>query len=277
MGRGDYLGEFEQVVLLAVARLGDEAYGMRIRAEIETRASRRASIGAVYATLERLVAKGYARETDLPGGSERSGLARRLRGHGRGAHGARGRARPAGAHVGGTEVEERSEEVVMPPRLPRALLRAASPAADRAVMLGDLDEEFRARVARSPSRARAWYWRQALVSIPPALRLRLHRASPFGDLGADLRLALRVLRRQPAFAVAAILTMTLGAGMTTRCRSSMPCCRGRYRPETAAAPTRFGNRTAFAMAARSWADFVELSGGLRSFSAIAGFNGGSRS
>src|SRR5262245_23047488 len=78
MGRGGYLGEFEQVVLLAVARLDADAYGMRIRAEIEERAGRRASIGAVYATLERLVSKGYARETDVPGGSERSGLARRF-------------------------------------------------------------------------------------------------------------------------------------------------------------------------------------------------------
>lgn len=78
MGRGDYLGEFEQIVLLAVARLGDEAYGMRIRAEIEQRAGRRTSIGAVYATLERLVSKGLARETDMPGGKERSGLARRF-------------------------------------------------------------------------------------------------------------------------------------------------------------------------------------------------------
>ena len=78
MGRGEYLGEFEQVVLLAVARLEDEAYGMRVREEIETRAGRRTSIGAVYATLERLVSKGYARETEMPGGAERSGLARRF-------------------------------------------------------------------------------------------------------------------------------------------------------------------------------------------------------
>ncbi len=78
MGRGDYLGEFEQVVLLAVARLGDEAYGMRVRAEIEARAGRRTSIGAVYATLERLVGKRFARECELPGGAERSGLARRF-------------------------------------------------------------------------------------------------------------------------------------------------------------------------------------------------------
>jgi PadR family transcriptional regulator PadR len=78
VGRGDYLGEFEQVVLLAVARLEDEAYGMRVREEIATRAGRRATIGAVYATLERLVSKGHARERDVPGGAERSGLARRF-------------------------------------------------------------------------------------------------------------------------------------------------------------------------------------------------------
>src|SRR5947208_348468 len=69
MGRGDYLGEFEQVVLLAVARLEDEAYGMRVREEIEARAGRRTSIGAVYATLARLVSKGDVRETEMPGGA----------------------------------------------------------------------------------------------------------------------------------------------------------------------------------------------------------------
>jgi PadR family transcriptional regulator PadR len=78
MGRGEYLGEFEQIVLLAVARLDADAYGMRVRKEIEERARRRTTIGAVYATLERLVTKGYARESDVPGGAERSGLARRF-------------------------------------------------------------------------------------------------------------------------------------------------------------------------------------------------------
>ena len=77
-GRAGYLGEFEQVVLLAVARLGREAYGMRIRAEIEHRGDRKATIGAVYATLERLQAKGHVRQAEAPGGSERSGLARRF-------------------------------------------------------------------------------------------------------------------------------------------------------------------------------------------------------
>ena len=64
MGRGDYLGEFEQIVLLAVARSDDEAYGMRIRREIEARTERAVTIGAVYATLDRLAAKGFLQSRD---------------------------------------------------------------------------------------------------------------------------------------------------------------------------------------------------------------------
>ena len=63
-GRVTFLGEFEQVVLLAVARLGADAYGMGIRHELEERAGRSASIGAIYATLDRLTAKGYLRSRD---------------------------------------------------------------------------------------------------------------------------------------------------------------------------------------------------------------------
>ena len=72
-----YLGEFEQVVLLAIVRLGDEAYGTRIRREIEARAGRSVSIGAAYATLDRLVDKRYLRAREVAGGSERGGAARR--------------------------------------------------------------------------------------------------------------------------------------------------------------------------------------------------------
>ncbi|NNF29386.1 MAG: PadR family transcriptional regulator [Gemmatimonadetes bacterium] len=57
MTKGNYLGEFEQVVLLATARLGENAYGMSIRREIEEKTSRNVSIGAVYATLDRLQGK----------------------------------------------------------------------------------------------------------------------------------------------------------------------------------------------------------------------------
>lgn len=55
------LGEFEQLVLIAILRLGDDAYGATIRREIEERTARRLSISAVYTTLERLEAKGCLR------------------------------------------------------------------------------------------------------------------------------------------------------------------------------------------------------------------------
>ena len=61
MGRGQHLAEFEIYVMSALARLGDDAYGLTIRQEIESRSGRRVSIGAVYATLERLNVKGYVR------------------------------------------------------------------------------------------------------------------------------------------------------------------------------------------------------------------------
>jgi PadR family transcriptional regulator PadR len=58
MGRVDYLGEFEHIVLLALIRLGDEAYGVTVRRAIEERTKRQVSIGAIYATLDRMEAKG---------------------------------------------------------------------------------------------------------------------------------------------------------------------------------------------------------------------------
>ncbi len=76
-GRVSYLGEFEQVVLLAIVHLGDEAYGTTIRREIEARSGRWVSIGAAYATLDRLVEKGYLRARDAPS-SARGGRARRF-------------------------------------------------------------------------------------------------------------------------------------------------------------------------------------------------------
>ena len=73
MPKGDYLGEFEQMVLLALVRLEDNAYGVSIRREIQGRTDRTVAIGAVYATLERLENKGYvasamSRPAPVPGG-----------------------------------------------------------------------------------------------------------------------------------------------------------------------------------------------------------------
>lgn len=55
---GKFLAEFELYVMLAMARLGDEAYGASIRKEIRHRTGRPVSIGALYATLARLGDKG---------------------------------------------------------------------------------------------------------------------------------------------------------------------------------------------------------------------------
>jgi PadR family transcriptional regulator PadR len=60
-GRVDYLGEFEHIVLLALIRLGEDAYGVTVRREIEERTGREVSIGAAYATLDRMEAKGLVR------------------------------------------------------------------------------------------------------------------------------------------------------------------------------------------------------------------------
>lgn len=77
MPRGDLLGSLEHIVLLAVARLGANAYGVTVRQEIETRTGRNLSIGAVYATLERLESKGYVSSSLGEPTAERGGRAKR--------------------------------------------------------------------------------------------------------------------------------------------------------------------------------------------------------
>lgn len=77
MGRGAFLGEFEQLVLLAIARLDGDGYGVTIRREIERRAGREVTIGAVYATLSRLEEKGFASSWEGEAEPRRGGRARR--------------------------------------------------------------------------------------------------------------------------------------------------------------------------------------------------------
>jgi DNA-binding PadR family transcriptional regulator len=76
MPKGDFLGEFEIYVLLAIDGLGHDAYGITIRQRIEERTSREVAIGAVYATLGRLEDKGLVRHEvsepqPVPGGRSR--------------------------------------------------------------------------------------------------------------------------------------------------------------------------------------------------------------
>lgn|SRR5262249_55856009 len=73
----DYLGEFELMVMLAVLRLGSNAYGMTIRREIVDVAERPASLGAVYTTLERLEDKGFLSSAVGEATEERGGRAKK--------------------------------------------------------------------------------------------------------------------------------------------------------------------------------------------------------
>jgi DNA-binding PadR family transcriptional regulator len=78
MAKTPYLGEFEQQLLLVILRLGAEAFGPEIARELESRAGRRVSRGALYTTLDRLEDKGLVRWSTVPGTESRDGLPRRL-------------------------------------------------------------------------------------------------------------------------------------------------------------------------------------------------------
>jgi PadR family transcriptional regulator PadR len=73
----DLIGPFEQSVLLALIRLGKDAYGRAILNEVQNRLHRDVSAGAVYATLERLENKGLASSRLAPGTAIRGGRSRR--------------------------------------------------------------------------------------------------------------------------------------------------------------------------------------------------------
>jgi DNA-binding PadR family transcriptional regulator len=73
----DTLGEFEQLLLLAIVRLGDEAYGVTIRREIEERTGRDVAIGALYTALDRLERKGFVRSVMSEPTAERGGRSKR--------------------------------------------------------------------------------------------------------------------------------------------------------------------------------------------------------
>ena len=78
MSRRDFLGEFEHIIVLALLRLGDRAYGVTVRQEIEFCTKREVSIGAVYATLDRLETKGYVKSRIGDPTPERGGRSKRF-------------------------------------------------------------------------------------------------------------------------------------------------------------------------------------------------------
>jgi PadR family transcriptional regulator, regulatory protein PadR len=78
MAEPAYLGEFEHLLLLAVLRLGDGAFGPDIARELEQRAGRTVSRGHLYTSLDRLEDKGLLRWKAVAGAAAREGLPRRL-------------------------------------------------------------------------------------------------------------------------------------------------------------------------------------------------------
>jgi DNA-binding PadR family transcriptional regulator len=72
-----FLGEFEQIVLLAILQKDDKAYGVEVRREIEECSGRKVTRGAFYTTLDRLESKGYLRWTTRPVEGWRGGIPQR--------------------------------------------------------------------------------------------------------------------------------------------------------------------------------------------------------
>jgi len=77
MPKRDSLGDLEHVALLAVMRLGPEAYGVSIKREIEERTRRKVTLGAIYPTMDRLEEKGFVTSRVGEPSAERGGRAKR--------------------------------------------------------------------------------------------------------------------------------------------------------------------------------------------------------
>lgn len=72
------LGEFEEVILLLVGILGEEAYAFKIAEEYETQSGRATSIGATHSTLDRMEAKGFLKSEMGNAPAERGGRRKRI-------------------------------------------------------------------------------------------------------------------------------------------------------------------------------------------------------
>jgi PadR family transcriptional regulator, regulatory protein PadR len=73
-----YIGEFEELVLLTIAVLGEDAYGVSIKEDIEVRSGRGISIGALHSTIARLEEKGFLKSFLGGATQERGGRRKRF-------------------------------------------------------------------------------------------------------------------------------------------------------------------------------------------------------
>ena len=194
-GTQQQLGDLEELVLLAVRRLGEGAWGASIREELSRHAGRRASIGTIYVTLMRLEEKGLTRSWM---GSRRASAAARRNVFSRSCPKVCGRWRlrePSASTCGpgsNTAVKPMpAERVGRPPRLAVRLVCRLLPEALAEAVAGDLEEEYRNRSARSRGRLSAdfWYWSQLFTLGPAPRRIcrRLGDRPSAGSLEASVR------------------------------------------------------------------------------------------
>ena len=227
------LGEFEQIVMLALLRLGTDSYGALVCAEIEQRGGRPVSVSAVHTTLERLEQKGLVKsrigeptpqrggkrkrhfEVIAPGHARAAGLVSVAQEHGRWTR------RPA----------RRAGMTPRPPTIAAWMVARTRSERYREEFLGDLEELFHARAlearpSRGPamvlaaSRSCAARSTRAAAACPERGRTTAESKKPRqpgGDsfmqtIGQDLRYAFRSLVAKPGFAATAIVMLALGIG-----------------------------------------------------------------
>lgn len=167
-----------------------------------------------------------------------------------------------------------------PPRVARRLLRALLPSLDRDVIVADLDDEYTRLIAPRRSRAGAhlWYWRQVMTSIPGATRLRAR--FPWADFARDTTHGVRLLARNPAFALTAVLTLTLGIGATSAVFTVANAVLVRplpyADPDRLVAVMEFDRSRESVSGNVSWPDFLDYQTQNQTLSGLAGYTGGSR-
>jgi putative ABC transport system permease protein len=161
----------------------------------------------------------------------------------------------------------------------RWLLRSLLPPDARDAVCGDLDGEYRRAILPSRSRtaAAAWYWRQVLGSMLPALAMRARRLARIArDAAQDARIGLRLLARDKTYTAAAVVTLALGIGANSAVFSVVDAVLLRplpYRDASTLVRVWSANPRGIPRNDISPADYFDLAEGARGLDALAAMTG----